>query len=210
MVRRKWNQTFREVKHAWLNRQSNMTEARKKQIFFTWRGKKTFDVATCKSLGIKLDQFGNAEIPTDQGTNRGHTADQIVLIATTDEQVKIEKEQEEAERLRKEKAEQEPEPEPVSEKSNKLRLILKAKGYPDCKLGVPTVCWLQIHLGLEECTDTLQDTTVERLIGAFRNTNNIPASKDIALSFDGEDLESEMTMVDADIEDMNMIEVRIR
>jgi hypothetical protein len=56
----------------------------------------------------------------------------------------------------------------------------------------------------------VQETTVERLIGAFRGFNKIPTDKSITLVFDGEDLEPEMTMEEADFEDMDLIEVRVR
>jgi hypothetical protein len=209
MVRRKWNQTFREVKHAWLNRQSNMTEAQKKQIFLTWRGKRTFDVATCKSLGIKLDQFGNAEIPTDQGADSRNLHDQLALIATTDEQVRIEKEQEEEERKRKEKAEEEPEPEPVQPVEVKVRVIMKSQGYTDCKLYVKPVGFV-LPMGEDTLTLILQESKVTQLENAFRTQNKIPEKKSVTLVFDGEDLESDMTMADVEINDMDMFEVRVR
>lgn len=140
LVKRKWNQPFKEIRQAWVSRQRNLTEQERKDVYFTWRCKKVFDIATCKNLGIKLDQYGNAIIPNDQGDMR--TADdQIALCATTDAQQKKEKEAKEAERIRKEKEEEELEEEPQTDKetSKKLRLFLKAQGYKDTKLSVSPV-----------------------------------------------------------------------
>jgi len=191
VVKRKWNQDFRLILDAWLGRQQALPEHVKKNIYFTWRCKKIFPVATCRSLGIKLDQYGNAMIPNDQGDMR-ISDDQIVLVATTDAQLKKEKDAEEAERKRKEKVEEEPEAAPEEATVKKLRLYLRCPDYKEVRLAV------------------LPETIVERLEAAFRNNNNIPQDKSVTLIFDGEELERNMTMQELDVEDLNMFEVRVR
>ena len=135
VVKRKWNQDFRLILDAWLGRQQALPEHVKKNIYFTWRCKKIFPVATCRSLGIKLDQYGNAMIPNDQGDMR-ISDDQIVLVATTDAQLKKEKDAEEAERKRKEKVEEEPEAAPEEATVKKLRLYLRCPDYKEVRLAV--------------------------------------------------------------------------
>jgi hypothetical protein len=139
MVKRKWNQNFRDIRKAWLDRQPALTDKVKSEIYFTWRNKKVFDVATCQNLGIKLDEYGNALIPNEQGPYKD-TNDRIVLVATTDAQVKLEKEKEEAERRRKEKEEEEEDSPPVQAKNDgQTKIILKAKEYAEHRLMVRKV-----------------------------------------------------------------------
>jgi hypothetical protein len=131
LVKRKWNQNFRDIRKAWLQRQADLPEQLKKDVYFTWRNKRVFDVASCRSLGIKLDQYGNALIPSDQGPYRD-VNDRIVLCATTDARLKAEKE---AEAETKEREEEEPRATPVQPPpSDEIRVILRAKGYSEQKI----------------------------------------------------------------------------
>lgn len=141
LVKRKWKQNFRDIRKAWLERQVNMpAHIKKEDVYFTWRKKKVFDVASCKSLGVKLDQYGNAVIPNDQGQDRA-TKERIALCATTDAQQKLEKEEEEEAR-RKRREEEEAKLEsapPEASQGNNIRIILKARDYPDQRLKVNPV-----------------------------------------------------------------------
>ena len=51
---------------------------------------------------------------------------------------------------------------------------------------------------------------MERLQGAFRTFNKIPKDSSVRLVFDGDTLEPEMTVEEAEIEDLNMIEVLVK
>jgi hypothetical protein len=56
----------------------------------------------------------------------------------------------------------------------------------------------------------VQETTFERIAGAFRREQKIPDDKEITLRFDGDVLDPGDKMGDADIEDMDSIEVHIK
>ncbi|KIW01657.1 uncharacterized protein PV09_06842 [Verruconis gallopava] len=193
VVKRKWNQNFRDIRKAWLARQLDLaSHIKKEDIYFTWRNKRVFDISSCKSIGVKLDAHGEAIIPSDQGRYRAIDG-KISLCATTDAQQKLEKEKAEEKHLREseEAAEMETEPDQES-RSTGIRIILRSKGYPDQKLIVKP------------------DTTVERLQGAFRTANKISETSNVVLVIDGDELTPDMTMEDAEVEDLNMIEVYVR
>ncbi|VUC33102.1 unnamed protein product [Clonostachys rosea] len=54
------------------------------------------------------------------------------------------------------------------------------------------------------------DTTVDTVITTYRAIQKMPSSRQITLWFDGEMLEDHMTMKDADIDDLDTIEVHIK
>jgi hypothetical protein len=54
------------------------------------------------------------------------------------------------------------------------------------------------------------ETTVDTVITTYRAIQNIPSSRQITLWFDGEMLEDYITMKDADIDDLDTIEVHIK
>ena len=55
-----------------------------------------------------------------------------------------------------------------------------------------------------------QNTEINRLQGAFRNQNKIPDSKSVTLMIDGDPLEPDSTIADAEVEDMDMIEILVK
>ena len=57
IVSRRLSQRLKDVRLAWLERQDLSTDVTD-TIFLTWRGKRVFDVTTCKSLGITVDAIG--------------------------------------------------------------------------------------------------------------------------------------------------------
>jgi hypothetical protein len=150
LVKRKWNQNFRDIRKAWIQRQAELPDKVKGEIYFTWRDKKVWDVGSCKSIGIKLDQYGNAQIPSDQGPYKDSN-DRVVLCATTDEQLKAERAAQAEAQKKKEQQQQEEEPEALEVQpppSKQIRVILKAKGYVDQKLIVKPVSRTQMSHSL--------------------------------------------------------------
>jgi hypothetical protein len=62
LVKRKLSQRLKEVRLAWCDHQANegqpMGSEIKDSIFLTWRGKRLYDVTTCKSLNLNIDSSG--------------------------------------------------------------------------------------------------------------------------------------------------------
>ena len=55
-----------------------------------------------------------------------------------------------------------------------------------------------------------KETTVERLIGAFRRQNNVDGVRQVNLMIDGEQVKPNDTMKDIDIDDMDQLEVLVK
>jgi hypothetical protein len=53
-------------------------------------------------------------------------------------------------------------------------------------------------------------TSIKKICDSVRSGMSIPAEKDIALYFDGDKLEPDMTVEDAELTDMDKVEVHIR
>jgi hypothetical protein len=74
----------------------------------------------------------------------------------------------------------------------KVKLILKARDVENFKLAVkPT-------------------TTIAKIITAFRSARDVSDEKDVALYFDGDKLEPDSTVENAELGDMDAVEVHIR
>jgi hypothetical protein len=136
IVNRRLSQRLKEVKDTWTQRQQ-FTPEFAETVFLVWRGKKCFNVTSCKSLGITVDSNGNIR------TNRDSLEDldgQIHLEAMTEEIFEAYRKAKRHEVVSEEEKEAE---EPIvieEEKVPEIRIILKAKGFADFKLKVKSVC----------------------------------------------------------------------
>lgn len=139
IVNRRLSQRLREVRVTWCQKQ-NFTSDFSSTVVLTWRGKRLFDVTSCKSLGIGVDADGNI-VTKGEKDILGEENRQIHMEAMTEEMF---------EDRRKAKVEdptvttheQEME-EPVAaqpQQEEQVKIILKAKGFADFKLIVKPVC----------------------------------------------------------------------
>lgn len=140
IVNRKISQRLKDVRVTWCQRQS-FTPDFTASVFMTWRGKRLFDVTTCRSLGIGVDCNGNI-VTKGQKDILGEEERQIHMEAMTQGII------EEIERMKRGEASGEGHGEigrreelpPAAEKQETpVRIILKAKGYSDFKLIVKSV-----------------------------------------------------------------------
>ncbi len=83
IVSRKLTQRLKDVRVAWCQRQGFSAEAAT-NVFLTWRGKRLFDVTTCRSLGIGVDTNGNVALKGERDV-LGEENRQIHMEAMTDE-----------------------------------------------------------------------------------------------------------------------------
>jgi hypothetical protein len=135
LVQRKYSQNLKVIRLAWCRKQG-FDEKLTADVFFTYRGVRVFDVASCKSLGIQLDHRGN---PVFSFSNDPELADKLVLTATTQEIIDAERKV--TEELKKK---QEDEAEgiyaaPEEPKDKEIRIFLKAKGFENIRLKVKDV-----------------------------------------------------------------------
>ncbi|KAL2046054.1 hypothetical protein N7G274_001501 [Stereocaulon virgatum] len=188
IVNRRLSQRLKEVKDIWTQRQQ-LTPEIAETIFLVWRGKKCFNVTSCKSLGIIVDSNGNIR------TNRDSLEDlngQIHLEAMTEEIFEAYRKAKRHEVTSEEEKQAE---EPVGieeEKVPEIRIILKAKGFADFKLKVKS------------------STLISKMINAFRSTNHIGDEKEVYLMFDGDKLSPESQVGDTELSDMDTLDVIIK
>ena len=142
IVNRRLSQRLKDVRIAWCQRQQFTAEATQ-NVILTWRGRRLFDVSSCKSIGIGVDSLGNIVLKGEKDifeeANR-----QIHLEAMTEETLEVLKKAKEqtkaAEIIEDTNEEMEGPTLPHSNQEQQIRIILKAKELKDFKLIVKPVC----------------------------------------------------------------------
>ncbi|CAO1596609.1 hypothetical protein XANCAGTX0491_000443 [Xanthoria calcicola] len=191
IVNRKVSQRLKDVRLAWCHRQQ-FGPATTEAVFLTWKGKRLFDVTTCRSLGIGVDSQGNI-MTKGRRDILGDEEDQIHMEAMTEG---ILQGDQRAKRQDTENAEHEMEAHEqalaVKRKEPQVRIILKAKGFDDFKLIVkPT-------------------TPIYRIVNAFKMDKQIEDSREVFLSFDGDRLAPEIQVTNTELSDMDYIDVYVK
>jgi len=136
IVKRKLSQRFKEVRLAWTEKQG-FTPEFSDRIFLTWKGKRLFDVTSCKSLGIAVDANGHV---SSKGDMMGDADGKIHMEAMTAEILEAYKKGkrnpsgQEAEQAVADEA-----PTEGQKPTDEVRIILKAREYEEFKLKVKPV-----------------------------------------------------------------------
>ena len=154
IIKRKLSQRLKDVRVTWCQHQQ-FTAEMTKTVFLTWRGKRLFDVTSCKSLGIAVDADGNV---SSNGQVRlfGEEEQKIHMEAMTEEL--LEERKKAKERKAKEAQENTDEGEsevPQKPQEPQTRIILKAKGFDDFKLIVKSVSLQALGDALMSCKLTV-------------------------------------------------------
>jgi len=138
IVNRRLNQRLKDVRAVWCQKQNFTPEAAQK-VVLTWRGKRLFDVTSCRSLVIGVDADGNIIMKGEKDVF-GEENRQIQMEAMTLEM--LEEQKKARERLeRNEETQDAPEEPPMDQQKQKsqVRIILKSKDHEDFKLLVKPV-----------------------------------------------------------------------
>ncbi|KAJ8603569.1 hypothetical protein MRB53_042112 [Persea americana] len=192
IIKRKMSQRLKEVRLAWIEKQPEGFHKDYDNIYLTWRGRKVFDLATCASLGLEVDDDGSVHMKGDKRSfsslDEELEADaQLHMIATTAAMVEKEKQAKQADQsasiTRAMDASIESQP---AATVTSIRLILRAEGYTEYKL------------------------TVRPILDVFRDKRQVPADKTCFLMFDGDRLDAEDTVADSDISDADFVDVYVR
>ena len=139
IVQRRLGQRLKDVRVTWCQRQS-FTPEFTSTVFLTWRGKRLFDVTSCKSLGIGVNSAGDI-VTKGQKDMLGEEDRQIHMEAMTNEIFEEHKKTKQKEAAGEEAKDEQVEeivgvpPKPEAQ----VRIILKAKGFDDFKLIVKPV-----------------------------------------------------------------------
>jgi hypothetical protein len=198
MVKVRINSTLEKTRLAWCGKQGytpDVTES----VFFTWKGQRVYDSTTVKRLGILVHDNGSISVENDSNLYDDVNLPKVYVEAWTDALYQQRKREDAAEAEAKRKAaepppdidERSPTPEPTP-KATKVRLIMKARGKEDFKLSVNP------------------DTTIGHIAHAYKSSRNVEVSQPITLMFDGQRLAPMDTISDAEIEDMDSIDVVFR
>ena len=158
IVQRKVHQSLRQVRFAWCSHQAFDVQTMY-DIFLTWRGKRLFDVTTCRSLGIGTeDNCLHHDVKEDlfETTAVGVVENrQVHMEAMTEEifeQVRRAREKQQQQGgdlfnlndLTSSKNDDDDDDDQtetrVDHKEEQIRIILKSKGREDFKLIVKPVC----------------------------------------------------------------------
>lgn len=191
IVHRKISQSLREVRLAWCKRQG-FTEAMQSSVFLTWKGRRLFDVTTCKSLEIKNAEnfagFQDVYPLFDEGATRVHVeAVTEGLLASKRQQQQLSRASTAELQLSRESPHIENEQEDAM-----VKIILKCPGLPDFISKIS------------------QRTQVSQIITAFKKAHEISTEHHVYLLFDGNRLDPDSCLVDYEIADLDLVDVLIK
>lgn len=188
IVQRRMSQRLRDVRLAWCRRQGfgdEMTSS----VFLTWKGKRLFDVTTCKSLGIENPANANNLWPSDSDHGDKGNGIRIHMEATTDGLLESRKRNvphdfiEYASDIGKHEEDG---------NGGFLRIVLKSPGLDDLRIKV------RPH------------TEFSHVIATFRDKKKIPLDKKVQLLFDGELVDPDASIQDLEITDLDLVDVLVK
>ncbi|KXX81613.1 hypothetical protein MMYC01_202211 [Madurella mycetomatis] len=214
VARRRLNQGVALMLEVWVDTQRNrgivVPDDVARNLFLTWKGNKIYSQSTIASLGVQVDAHGQLKGGDGEGYKRGgihlevwtEEAYQEWLVWKGREQAlklgALDDEEDGGEEGRGAalgaEGEGVEEPVAVQQKKKGIKVVLKAKDYEALKLTAK------------------EDSTIETLVEVFRTQREVGPEWDVAIYFDGERLEEDSLVNDADIDvdDINQFEVHIR
>lgn len=190
IVHRKVSQSLKEVRLAWCRRQG-FTEGMQSSVFLVWKGRRLFDVTTCKSLGVNLvdksaESFAHSSFD-DKKTKRIH------MEAVTEDVLASKRRQKQSHvSVSEDQTGSGPSDESDKKEEPLIKVILKCPGLVDYKIKVN------------------QETEVSRILAAYIKAQRIPTEKEVYLIFDGERLDPDSRLSDHDIADLDLLDVLVK
>ena len=186
IVHRKMSQSLREVRLAWCKRQG-FTEEMQSSVFLTWKGRRLFDVTTCKSLGFNITDIRSSM--ADEGTMRVH------MEAVTEDLFTSKRQQQQLSRML-----------PTSESQPDQQFADIENKKQDVLIKVVLKCPGLVDYG----TRVSKKTQVSQIIASFKEAQRVPTEKQVYLLFDGDRLDPDSCLVDYDIADLDLVDVILR
>ncbi|CCX14242.1 Similar to hypothetical protein CIMG_07255 [Coccidioides immitis RS]; acc. no. XP_001243359 [Pyronema omphalodes CBS 100304] len=184
IIKRKLDQTLREAREHWC-RMQNFSPEQTETIFLVWkRSMRVSDYVSCQSLNIAVDENGRGN-NDGEGWNGGNVhfeamTTEIFNRIEAGEELEDEDEEEKQQKRQKEEDEE------------RMSLVLKTKGNKE-----------------EFKIKVRPNTTIAELIQAYRTAQKVGDEKKVVLYFEGDHLDPDDTVTDADLEDMCMVDVHI-
>lgn len=201
VVKRRLKQNLQAALNVWVDRQRALnffipTEQASK-LFLTWKGHKIYGECTPAALGAKVTEHGELLGVREEG----YKMNALHLEAWTEEEYGEFKRYQDREKAilmgddeDELEAELEAQNQPPSAKKKGIKVVLKTKEFDTFN------------------TTVHDDTTVEMLISVFRQQRGVGPERGIEIWLDGERLEDETLVKDADIDpdEQNQLEVHIK
>lgn len=186
LVQRKLTQGLREVRIEWCKRQEFTTEEQS-SIHLTWKGRRLFDVTTCRSLGIKVESSSSfSDVYDDHDTVPQEL--RIHMEAVTENPALLNRAGSSPDGAQPSSAP----PNHEDEQNEQMKLILRSPGWDDLKIKARP------------------KTMISKLISVFRDKQNISADDEVFILFDGDRLEPGTCLGDHDIADLDMLDVQVK
>ncbi|CAK7236171.1 hypothetical protein SCUCBS95973_009517 [Sporothrix curviconia] len=234
LARVRMDQMMRYVKDAYIGHASkhgvSLTDDQAQSVLLTWKGSKIYNFTTGLSLGIKPDPKGrfrdahsissSGDFGGAGGSSAGFMSGGLHLEIWTEDLYEAYLQEEDKRRRRNlgEVIEEDLLSDDeigtsgeaydasqggggsggggagsgAASQSSRIRLVLKSRDHEKLKIT------------------TYNDTTMETLATAFRLQREIGPDKNVVIMWDGDELEGSMTVGEAEMEDMDSIEVHIR
>ncbi|KAL6235127.1 hypothetical protein BDW75DRAFT_210278 [Aspergillus navahoensis] len=187
IIQRKMSQSLKGVRLAWCARQ-NLPKELHSTVFLTWRGRRLFDVTTCRSLNIsaytkEISRFDEFFSDTD--------ACRVNMEAVTEE-IYAARYRSSSNVVGVDPASPGSNESEDTEQYAKHEIILKCPGHDDFKIRVPL------------------STNISQVIGAFREARSISPELAVYLAFDGDRLDPRSCLEDNEITDGDLIDVLLK
>ncbi|KAF7181725.1 hypothetical protein CNMCM7691_001022 [Aspergillus felis] len=185
IIHRKMSQSLRDVRLAWCNRQ-NLSTTLQASIYLTWKGRRLFDVTTCRSLGIDFSETKTGDEDIDKYSQMDGEPLRIHMEAVTDKLVAPDTQRLSPVLGSQSKVNEEWDQKPL------VRLVLKCPGFDKFETSVAL------------------NRPISQAITAFRLAERIPSEREIHLVFDGDRLNPNASFTDYDITDDDLVDVLIK
>ncbi|KAL4745531.1 hypothetical protein BDW72DRAFT_186490 [Aspergillus terricola var. indicus] len=187
VIQRRMSQSLKGVRLAWCARQ-DFPQDLQSAVFLTWKGRRLFDVTTCRSLNISA--YTNESSPFDEFFSDADAC-RVYMEAVTEEIYAA------RHRLSPNMVGVDPRStgstdSKSAEQHPKNEITLKCPGHGDLKIQVPLT------------------TNISQVIGAFREARNISAGLAVYLAFDGDRLDPQSSLEDNEITNGDLVDVLIR
>ncbi|KAK4188424.1 hypothetical protein QBC35DRAFT_194897 [Podospora australis] len=194
LVQRRLRQDVQLIIETWASK--NQFDLNQHKLFLTWKGNKVYNSSSLAALGVEVDDQNNTKYGQGEGWYSARGKSGIHLEIWTEEAYEgWEKAKEQEKALRDGVIDLEnPDNEHSAPVKKGIKVVLKAKDLQPMKSSIQ------------------EDTTVGFMIEAFRQQRELGEEWDVAIYFDGERLDEESLVKDADIDpdESNQFEVHVK
>ncbi|OJJ59289.1 hypothetical protein ASPSYDRAFT_56900 [Aspergillus sydowii CBS 593.65] len=190
IIHRKMSQSLKGVRLAWCAHQ-NLPRELHSTVFLAWKGRRLFDVTTCRSLNIGVHNAFTKELPPFENCFSDVDDCRIHMEAVT-EQTFAGRSRPSPIIARFDTTPSAPTEPRGTDKYIQSEIILKCPEFDEFKTRISLA------------------THVSQVVEAFREARSIPTELTIYLTFDGDRLDPQCCLADYDIADGDLLDVLVK